>query len=55
MRVRKEGICESCQESLEGMAYEETRTAMGVDICSYECLENWYENDIPEEEDFIIN
>lgn len=54
MKTRTEGNCEYCGKSLIGEAYEDTESKQGHSFCNYECMEEFYENEIPESEDFLI-
>ena len=54
MKTRINGTCEMCGKDLTGMAFEETNTKHGHDFCSYVCMEAFYGDNVPEDEDFII-
>ena len=54
MQYRKDGNCKHCNINLENMLIEETTTQRGDSFCSYECLEEFYDGEIPEDEDFIF-
>ena len=45
--------CDYCGEVLNYELYELTHTHHGHDFCNYLCMKNFYDNDIPDNEDFI--
>lgn len=54
MRIRDDNIkCEFCEKDLNEELYEETHTRLGRDFCNYECMEAFYGDEIPEDEEFI--
>jgi hypothetical protein len=54
MKTRTDNVrCEACGENLNGMAYEETHTLLDHDFCNYECMETFYGDEIPENEEFV--
>ena len=46
--------CDFCEEELSFAPYAETHTNFGRDFCDYACMEAYYGDDIPENEEFII-
>lgn len=54
MITRTDGKCDACGKELKDSPYEETHTILGKDFCDYSCMETYYGDDIPENEDFII-
>jgi len=46
--------CDNCGVDLTGLVHEETHTRRGYNFCNYECLEDFYNDKIPGNEDFII-
>lgn len=53
MKVRVEGQCEFCGRDLTGEEYEETHTRNNHGFCDYSCMEGFYGDEIPDNEDFL--
>jgi len=49
----KARICEACGKELDKETYGQTHTREDHDFCNYECMESFYGDEIPENEDFI--
>lgn len=54
MKIRDNGICDFCGKDLTGLPYEETATRLKHSFCNYACMEGFYTDEIPEDEDFLI-
>jgi YHS domain-containing protein len=53
-KEQKEEICNCCGGKInEESNYKNTHTYQGYIFCNYECMEAFYNNEIPEEEDFL--
>jgi hypothetical protein len=46
--------CDACGADLSGFEKNGVTTKQGLHLCNYECMETYYGDDIPDDEEFLI-